>query len=152
MPRTENSVPELGGFLWVVGGFGATGDPVTAVERYDPAADAWTEVAAIPQGVNHAGLAAVGGRLLVVGGNVGSTFTPTAAVLAHDPATDSWSVVAPLPAGPRSALAVVVLEGRIHAIGGVDGSGPSTPDASTRSRGAARARTSGRTRYSTRQA
>jgi len=42
VPRTENSVPELGGFLWVVGGCGATGDPVTAVERYDPAADAWT--------------------------------------------------------------------------------------------------------------
>ncbi|MGH7566540.1 MAG: kelch repeat-containing protein, partial [Gemmatimonadota bacterium] len=89
IPRTENSVAELNGSIWVVGGFGFTGGAVTEVERYDPAADAWTEVAPIPQGVNHAGLAAIGGRLLVVGGNVGSTFAPAATVRAYDPATDA---------------------------------------------------------------
>ncbi len=124
IPRTENSVAELNGAIWVVGGFGATGAAVTAVERYDPAADAWTTAASLPQRVNHAGLAAIEGRLIVIGGNVGNTFTPTATVRAYDPETDAWSLLAPLLAGPRSALAVAVVDGKLHAIGGVDGTGP----------------------------
>ena len=130
--RTENSVAALDGLIYVVGGFkpsGAGTEAETAVERYNPSTDTWTTVAALPAGVNHAGLAAVGGKLYLVGGYGGATFTGTDVVRIYDPATDSWTTGASLPSA-RGALAVAVLDGKIHAIGGStnNGSGLTTHD------------------------
>lgn len=90
-------------------GFGATGGPGTAVERYDPAADAWTEVAPIPQGVNHAGLA-------------GERF---------DPATGRWEAMAPMPTS-RHGLGAAVLGGSIWVVAGGPRAGLSTSAANER--------------------
>jgi N-acetylneuraminic acid mutarotase len=84
---------------------------------YDPAADRWTDTDQIPEGVNHAGFAAVGGKLYIVGGFREASFSPTGAVRIYDPATRTWRDGAPM-LTPRGALAVAVVDGRIHAIGG----------------------------------
>ncbi|MFQ5551501.1 MAG: carboxypeptidase regulatory-like domain-containing protein, partial [Gemmatimonadales bacterium] len=123
--RTENSVAALDGLIYVVGGFKPSGGGAaaeTAVERYDPSTDSWTTVAPLPAGVNHAGLAAVGGKLYLVGGYGGATFTGTDIVRIYDPATDGWTMGASLPSA-RGALAVAVLDGKIHAIGGSTNNG-----------------------------
>lgn len=118
--RTEVSVATDGASIYLAGGFRQVGSGVDApreVFRYDPVSDRWTTPTLLPQGVNHAGMAFVAGRLFVVGGFQGTSFTPTSAVRIWNPATGSWTGAAPLPT-PRGALAVVVRDGRIHAIGG----------------------------------
>lgn len=119
--RTEVSVTTAGNLIYVAGGFGMAGGQQPTAPRalfvYDPAADAWTTADSIPEGVNHAGLVHLNGRLYLVGGFSGATFTPTAAIRIFDLASRGWTEGAPMPT-PRGALAVVVLDGRIHAIGG----------------------------------
>jgi len=126
--RTEVSVTTDGAQIYVIGGFRAepVGDPSAprAMFAYDPGADRWTTVGEIPEGVNHAGFATVGGKLFIIGGFRDNTFTPTGAVRIYDPSTRVWQDGAPM-LTPRGALAVAVIDGKIHAIGGnvADGSG-----------------------------
>jgi N-acetylneuraminic acid mutarotase len=84
---------------------------------YDPATDRWTPGGQIPEGVNHAGFTAVGGKLYIIGGFREATFSPTGAVRIYDPATRGWRDGAPMPT-PRGALALAAVDGKIHAIGG----------------------------------
>jgi N-acetylneuraminic acid mutarotase len=126
--RTEVSVTTDGTLIYLLGGFRAEpgGSPSAprAMFAYDPAADQWTTRDPIPQGVNHAGFAAVDGKLYIIGGFRESTFAPTGAVRIYDPATGTWRDGAPMLTA-RGALAVAVLDGKIHAIGGnaQDGAG-----------------------------
>lgn len=124
--RTEVSVATDGSTIWLAGGFGPGEGRRPSAPRamfaYDPAADRWATAGEIPEGVNHAGFAAVGGRLYIVGGFRGASFAPTGVVRIYDPAERGWRDGTPMPT-PRGALAVAVLDGRIHAIGGNAASG-----------------------------
>jgi N-acetylneuraminic acid mutarotase len=118
--RTEVSVTTDGSLIYLIGGFATVGGRPSAPRAmlaYDPAADSWTTREPIPEGVNHAGFAAVGGKLYIVGGFRVNTFTPSGAVRIYDPADSTWRDGAPM-LTPRGALAVVVVDGKIHAIGG----------------------------------
>jgi N-acetylneuraminic acid mutarotase len=120
--RTEVSVTTDGTHVYLVGGFaeGVGAERASApraMHVYDPRTDLWTTPDSIPQGVNHAGFAYVAGRLYIVGGFRESSFEPIGNVRIYDIATGQWSEGAPMPT-PRGALAVAVLNGRIHAIGG----------------------------------
>jgi N-acetylneuraminic acid mutarotase len=124
--RSEVSVTTNGRYIYLLGGFAAAPsnpDRPTAptdVFRYDPAADAWDRIATLPEGVNHAGLAAFDGKLFVIGGYRAATFESTAAVRILDLTTGEWGSGPSLPTA-RGALAVAVRDGQIHAIGGHDG-------------------------------
>jgi hypothetical protein len=119
--RTEVSVAAHGSSIYLIGGFGPGRGRRPSAPRamlaYEPATDRWTAAGEIPEGVNHAGFAAVGGKLYIIGGFQGATFSPTGAVRVYDPAGHSWNDGASMPT-PRGALAVAVLDGKIHAIGG----------------------------------
>lgn len=120
--RTEVSVAAAADSLvYLLGGFGPGARRRAAAPRtmlaYDPRADRWAGAGEIPEGVNHAGLASVGDKLYLVGGFRENTFSPTGAVRIYDPVSRSWLDGAPMPT-PRGALAVAVLDGRIHALGG----------------------------------
>jgi N-acetylneuraminic acid mutarotase len=108
--------------VFVIGGFGPGAEPVATVEAYDPATDRWEPRAPLPASVHHAAAATVGDRLFVVGGYGGGRVQweaqPT--VLEYDAGRDRWDVRAPLPT-PRGGLAVAVLGGRLHAVGGSAG-------------------------------
>jgi N-acetylneuraminic acid mutarotase len=124
--RSEMSVATDGRYIYLLGGFAAApSNPdrpaaPTDVFRYDPAADVWDRLAPLPEGVNHAGLIALDGKLFVIGGYREATFEPTGAVRILDLTTGKWSTSAPLPT-PRGALAAVVRDGKVHAVGGHDG-------------------------------
>ena len=60
--RTEVAVAEVGGKIYVVGGFRGERE----LEVYDPAADRWSRGASIPRALHHA--AAVAGRIYIVSG------------------------------------------------------------------------------------
>ena len=124
--RSEVSVATDGRYVYLLGGFAAAlSSPdrpaaPTDVLRYDPAADVWDQIAAVPEGVNHAGLVAFDGRLFVIGGYRAATFNPTAAMRILNLTTGEWTSGASLPTA-RGALAVAVLDGHVHAVGGHDG-------------------------------
>lgn len=102
------------------------GTRVTAdVQAYDPAADTWTYVAALPS--PRAGGAAVvlDGKIHLIGGGnyQGQTWDNIENHLVYDPKTDAWSSLAPMPS-TRVAPALVTdtAGGKIYAIGGWDSS------------------------------
>ncbi len=119
--RTEASVTTDDSLIYLIGGFGPGkgGSPAAprALFAYDPVPDRWTAAGEIPEGVNHAGFAAVGGKLYIIGGFGENTSSPTGSVRIYDPSARSWRDGATMPT-PRGALAVAVLDGKIHAIGG----------------------------------
>jgi len=106
--RTELAAVELGGKIYVIGGYEKGGD---LLEEYDPAKDSWRRLALLPRPLHHVGAASVGGKIYVIGGYLsgeGSVNT----VYEYDPATDQWRMRAIMPT-PRGALAVGVLGGTI---------------------------------------
>jgi N-acetylneuraminic acid mutarotase len=104
--------------VYALGGTGADGRPVLAVERYD--GRVWSEETRLPAGgLNAPAAVLLHGRIFVIGGFTGTTNVPTDRVHVYDTKTRSWSELAPLPA-PRGGHAAVALHGRIHVIGGGD--------------------------------
>lgn len=94
---------------------GATG----AVERYDPAADAWTDAAEKPLAVWDVGAVVIGGKIYIPGGRI-SQDELTDALEIYDPRLDAWTKGAPAPF-PLCAYALAAFEGKIYLFGGWDG-------------------------------
>jgi hypothetical protein len=90
--RTEIAVAEVGGKIYVVGGFRGERE----LEIYDPATDQWSRSAVIPRALHHAGAVGLNGKLYVIGGFV-EGWTPTDDVHEYDPASDRWQRLAPSP-------------------------------------------------------
>ncbi len=96
--RQEVAVAELGGFIYVIGGFDGTVTIVDTVEVYDPVGDSWSSAAPVPVPIHHATATAVNGKLYLIGGWSNFFGTPLASVYEYDPVADSWSApLAPIP-------------------------------------------------------
>src|SRR6476646_6906692 len=115
--RSEVAAAEVGGKIYVVGGYGGE----TALEIYDPATDQWSRGAAFPHALHHAAAAGFQGRLYVVGGYL-INGTPTAEFHEYDPASNRWRALAALPTS-RGSPAAAILDGRLHVVGGVGAGG-----------------------------
>jgi N-acetylneuraminic acid mutarotase len=110
-PRSAHAVTVANGAIYVLGG------PANRnVDRFD--GHAWRTVSKLPGGALNAPAAVtLGSRIYVIGGFSGTTNEPTSAVRVFDPASRKWSTAQPLPA-PRGGHAAVVLDGKIHVLGG----------------------------------
>jgi N-acetylneuraminic acid mutarotase len=112
-------VTTLNGKIYVAGGFGwhAHRNPVDLFLEYDPATDHWQTLArlSIPRGA--VGLVAVGGMIHAIAGHPGDNKV----VGTHEvfnPATGTWTPAAPLPT-PRDHLGnIIVVDGKLHVLGG----------------------------------
>src|SRR2546427_10247113 len=82
--RTEVAAAELGGKIYVMGGYEKNGD---LLEEYDPAKDSWRRRASLPRPLHHVGTASVGGKIYVIGGYI-SGEGPVSTVYEYDPAAD----------------------------------------------------------------
>jgi N-acetylneuraminic acid mutarotase len=118
----------IGGEIFLAGGIVGT-TTTTAVARYDPKRDAWTTVAPMPNGRNHAAGATDGSRFYVFGGRgIGSGDGNSVAdgfadVQVYDPARDAWTsgdggALAPLPQARGGTGRAVFHAGRFYVIGG----------------------------------
>ena len=100
------------------------------MEAYDPETDTWTERADIPTPRFLPASSVVNGRIYVIGG--GNPVVPAELALPtveeYDPATDTWSRKADMPT-PRHGLSTSVLNGKIYAISGYDGTNMATVEA-----------------------
>src|ERR1700751_1365621 len=81
--RTEVAVAEVGGKIYVVGGFRGERE----LEGFDPAAERRSRGASIPRALHHAWEVGLNGKLFVIGGFV-EGWTPTDDVHEYDPASD----------------------------------------------------------------
>jgi len=117
--RVGAGAAALDSVVYVAGGIGGALRDISDIFAYDLRTDQWRTVGRLERPVGGPGVAALGGRLYVVGGvAVNQTTSPGLGDLQIlDPATGQVEVGPPMPT-PRGGLAVTVLDGRLHAIGG----------------------------------
>lgn len=113
-------LPETGPGAWV---------PLDNAWEYDPAADAWKELAPLPHKRGAAGAAVANGKIYVVGGaglpegSKEAGIHPTrpqgvtGRVDEYDPASNTWQQKASMPT-PRNHHVVAAVNNKIYAIGG----------------------------------
>jgi N-acetylneuraminic acid mutarotase len=121
-PRSHLAAAVVDGMIYAIGGQleeGAHAVPLTHVHRYDPAGDAWSEVAPLPATLSHmiASTFEMGGRIIVLGGER-EHGAPVAENLAYDPGSDTWSNLTPFPALRRSGVAGAIDGTIYYATGG----------------------------------
>lgn len=114
--RAAHAVVSTGDALVALGGTGAGGRPVAAVEVFD--GHVWREIGALPvPGLNAPAAVALGRRVYLIGGFDLASNRPSDRVHLLDLDSGRWREVAPLPA-PRGGHAAAVLDGHIHVVGG----------------------------------
>jgi Kelch motif len=108
--------------LHLVGGYGEQRVDRPYHQVYDPAANRWSDAAALPKGANHVGVTVLDGRLYAIGGFVEQNRKPhnECFVLDLSGVGGAWRSIAPLPRA-CGAIACVALGGRVHAVGGAIG-------------------------------
>ncbi len=115
-PRAAHAVAATADAIYVLGGTGSDGTPVMDVERFN--GKAWTRETSLPgEGVNAPAAAAIGDSLFLIGGFGTTTNRPVTSVRRYHTKRREWSDASPLPA-PRGGHAAIVMNGRIHVIGG----------------------------------
>ncbi len=122
LPRSEHSIAEMDGKIWVLGGYPPGRLPSNLVQVYDSATGRWNLGPSLPEPIHHTHAAAVGGKLYVIGGEIdgASTGKPekfVANVWVHDPKVGGWVARAPKPTA-RSGGGKAVVDGKIYVAGG----------------------------------
>jgi N-acetylneuraminic acid mutarotase len=115
------AVASAGGALLIIGGSTPTGAS-DAVYRFDPASATVRQLGRMPRPITHAGAAAIGQTVYVVGGRGDSLDARSAAVWAIDPLTGRVRSAGRLPQ-PISDAGVVSLGDAIVAAGGKTAAG-----------------------------
>jgi N-acetylneuraminic acid mutarotase len=132
--RNHHGAALIDGKIYVVGGrIGSTfiiglSNNVSTNEAYDVAKNTWSSVLGMPTPRSGLGVAALNGRMHVVGGEaylndlVGTYRTHEA----YDPKTNSWQRLPPMPT-PRHGLAVAEIGGKMYAVSGSNVAGGGGP-------------------------
>lgn len=115
----------LKGKVWVFGGCRTFGTGLTAVEIYDPAADAWSAGTNMPVGLYDFGAAAWRDSLVFIigGGSWHPSLPPTATVRLYDPTLNTWYPATSLPV-PLGAMACGIVGDTLLVATGWTDSGP----------------------------
>src|SRR5688500_12527107 len=119
----DGKVYAIGGDTWITGNPG-TLVPQTAVERYDPVANTWTNMASLPTARGDMGAWAydsttnyeISGRIAVAGG---VHPVPDALGYLYDPTTNSWTSFPSMTHATRN-YGYAQLNGYLYAFGGYD--------------------------------
>ena len=117
--RVSNiSAAPIGDWIYVPGGLTAEGKATTAMEGYDSADEAWTQLAPLPRPLSGYALVAYQGRLYLFGGKDERGYANS--TLMYDPQQDRWSEGRTMPT-QRAYAAAAALGSRIYVVGGYDG-------------------------------
>lgn len=109
----------LEGKIYAIGGHRGTSNTAvgqTIAEVYDPASDTWTRIADLPVDRGNAAVAAVDGKIYVIGGSniLGNSQSE---VNMYDPVADTWTPKARIPLSIHGHRAGVI-GGLIYVVGG----------------------------------
>jgi N-acetylneuraminic acid mutarotase len=135
-PAHHIMIASLNTKLYVFGGFTRPHDfkawqPTNKAWEYDPANDAWKELAPMPTPRGAGQAVEVGGKIYVIGGalsnhkgkpgdpiRLGSTEeTVVGTTEAYDPSTNTWTPCAPMPTA-RNHYEAAAVNGKIYALDG----------------------------------
>ena len=86
---------------------------------FDPKAGTWSLKAPFPLPCNHVAGVSIGTKIYTFGGFVEQNRCPHSKCFVYDTATDQWASIAPI-SRPRGAISAIVLDGKIHLLGGRD--------------------------------
>ena len=123
------------GKIYVLGGeiTGSDGKfvPTDRVDVYDPAADSWQQMAAMPTARSSHAAAVLDGKIYVTGGNLnghrpGVVLEYSDALEAYDPVTNTWTTLASL-SEYRASHASTVVNGKLYVFGGFSSVGNPSP-------------------------
>jgi N-acetylneuraminic acid mutarotase len=126
LARQETGAAIIGDSVYVLGGLLFDNPPLQAtasVEIYRVSEGYWTFGDPMPVPLDHHAVAALGGRLFVIGG-YSADFIPRADVWIYEPQA-GWTPGPPLPS-PRGAAWAVSHQGKIYVFGGTGPGGPAT--------------------------
>jgi N-acetylneuraminic acid mutarotase len=121
-PRSEMAIAELGGKIYVIGGYPPGRIPSNVVQVYDPATNSWSLGPSTPVPLHHSHAVNVNGRLFLIGGEFDGAGTGRPPVYLDtvyelDVASGTWMPRAPMPTN-RSGGGVGVIDGKIYVAGG----------------------------------
>ncbi len=125
VPRTEVAAATLGGRIVVAGGLTLDGAASDRADIYDPVTNRWEPAPALPLGLHHSGMAALGDRVYVAGGytnRAGQAWVAQSVVLSLGRDERAWREE-PALSGTRGGLAMAAAGGRLVAVGGTDNLG-----------------------------
>jgi hypothetical protein len=115
-PRDHLGAVSDGRYLFAVGGrYLSPARTADAFERYDPVADTWTALSAMPTARGGLGVAFLDGKVIATGGEDASDVFPQSEVF--DVVAGSWSALDPMPT-PRHGHALVAAERSVYALVG----------------------------------
>lgn len=130
--RGEIGGAVVGNRIYILGGIGGPTGGYRETYAYDPAANAWQEMAPMPVGLHHPNVGALDGKLYVLGGcdhgplggsaPNGSPWLGSRHTLVYDPGANRWDRMKPIPHA-TAAGGVAAVGGRLYVIGGVDSAG-----------------------------
>src|SRR4051812_16129364 len=115
-------------YLYAIAGefYNGTAYAITStVQRYDPAADAWSFVAPMPVAMSNIEACTMNGKIYVPGGYAGSGPPFSNTLYIYDVATNSWTTGAAVPGTATLWYAVQcsTSNNKVYVIGGYDGVG-----------------------------
>lgn len=120
LPRTEMAwAVEYRGRMHLVGGYAEQRVDKPYHHAYDPVSNSWEELAQLPRGANHVGIATLDDRIYAFGGFLEQNRTPHDEAFVFD--GKGWKALRRLPEA-CGAMACIALNGMIHIIGGAIGS------------------------------
>lgn len=120
-PRSEQSVAELNGRIYTMGGYSGERIASDIVQVYDPRTDSWSYGPSLPGPMHHTMAASVNGRVYIIGGEYGgpgggpAVYLNTTYMLDEEAGT--WVPRADMPTS-RSGGGAAVLDGKIYVAGG----------------------------------
>ena len=115
--NSELALAELGGKIYLLGGYPASRQTARTVQVYDIASDRWQLGPPLPQPNNHGMAAGVRGRVYLIGGQTTDSGNYVDTVYELNPASGAWVEKTRMPTA-RSGGAAIVHDGKIYVAGG----------------------------------
>ena len=119
IPTGEHAVIECQGKIYSVAGYAKHRVDQNFHQVFDPKTGSWSLKAPFPLPCNHVAGVSVGSKIYTFGGFIEQNRCPHSKCFVYDTATDQWAPIAGL-SRPRGAMSAIVLDGKIHLLGGRD--------------------------------
>jgi N-acetylneuraminic acid mutarotase len=119
VPTGEHAVIECRGNIHVIAGYAKHRVDGNFHQIYDTKSKTWSLKAPFPLHCNHVAGVSIGSKIYTFGGFIEQNRCPHSKCFMYDTETDAWSTIAGL-ARPRGAISAIVLDGKIHLLGGRD--------------------------------